>query len=86
MLLSQNGFSRTHFDLRDEIRQCYGIKRFGYTPFRGANKGGKPLTVTDPHMTRFLMSLEEAVQLVLYAFENAETGDIFVQSASCLCW
>lgn len=42
---------------------------------------GKPLTVTDPNMTRYLMSLEEAVDLVLYAFENAKTGDIMVQKA-----
>ena len=43
--------------------------------------GGKPLTITDPKMTRFLMSLEESVDLVLYAFANAEQGDIFVQKA-----
>ena len=42
---------------------------------------GKPITVTDPSMTRFLMSLEESVDLVLYAFENARPGDIFVQKA-----
>lgn len=42
---------------------------------------GKPLTVTEPAMTRFVMSLEEAVELVIYAFENAETGDIMVQKA-----
>ena len=42
---------------------------------------GKPLTVTDPAMTRFLMSLEESVALVLYAFEHARPGDIFVQKA-----
>ena len=42
---------------------------------------GKPLTVTDPNMTRFLMSLEESVDLVMYAFEHAEPGDIFVQKA-----
>ena len=42
---------------------------------------GLPLTVTDPTMTRFIMSLEEAVDLVLYAFENASPGDIFVQKA-----
>lgn len=41
----------------------------------------KPLTVTDPDMTRFLMSLEESVDLVLYAFEHARPGDIFVQKA-----
>jgi UDP-N-acetylglucosamine 4,6-dehydratase len=44
-------------------------------------KEGKPLTVTDPNMTRFLMSLEDSVDLVLYAFENGEQGDIFVQKA-----
>jgi UDP-glucose 4-epimerase len=42
---------------------------------------GKPLTLTDPSMTRFLMSLEESVDLVLYAFEHARPGDIFVQKA-----
>jgi UDP-glucose 4-epimerase len=42
---------------------------------------GKPLTVTDPDMTRFLMSLDDAVDLVLYAFINARQGDIFVQKA-----
>ncbi len=42
---------------------------------------GKPLTVTEPSMTRFVMSLEEAVELVAYAFENAESGDIMVQKA-----
>jgi UDP-N-acetylglucosamine 4,6-dehydratase len=42
---------------------------------------GKPLTVTDPNMTRFLLSLKESVDLVLYAFENAKPGDIFVQKA-----
>lgn len=41
----------------------------------------KPLTITDPHMTRFLMSLDDAVDLVLYAFCNAHQGDIFVQKA-----
>lgn len=47
-------------------------------------KSGHPLTVTDPNMTRFIMSLNEAVELVLYAFENAESGDIMVQKApSC---
>ena len=42
---------------------------------------GKKLTVTDPQMTRFIMSLEEAVELVLYAFEHAGPGDIMVQKA-----
>ena len=44
-------------------------------------KEGKPITVTDPNMTRFLMSLEDAVDLVLYAYENGTQGDIFVQKA-----
>jgi len=44
-------------------------------------KAGKPLTITDPKMTRFIMSLEEAVNLVLYAFEHAANGDIMVQKA-----
>ncbi len=44
-------------------------------------KRGKPLTVTDPNMTRFMMTLDEAVDLVFYAFENAQPGDIFVQKA-----
>ena len=42
---------------------------------------GKPLTVTDPNMTRFLMSLEDAVDLVLYAYSHGSQGDIFVQKA-----
>ncbi|MGF3105744.1 polysaccharide biosynthesis protein [Rossellomorea sp. DUT-2] len=44
-------------------------------------KSGQPMTVTDPNMTRFLMSLEEAVELVVFAFENAEAGDIMVQKS-----
>jgi UDP-N-acetylglucosamine 4,6-dehydratase len=44
-------------------------------------KSNRPLTITDPTMTRFLMSLEEAVDLVIYAFENAQAGDIMVQKA-----
>jgi len=42
---------------------------------------GKPITITDPTMTRFIMSLDEAVDLVLFAFENGESGDILVQKA-----
>jgi UDP-N-acetylglucosamine 4,6-dehydratase len=44
-------------------------------------KAGKPLTVTDPEMTRFIMSLENAVDLVLYAFVHGRSGDLFVQKA-----
>ena len=42
---------------------------------------GKPLTLTDPNMTRFMMTLEHAVDLVLFAFKNGRNGDIFVQKA-----
>ena len=44
-------------------------------------KSGQPLSITDPNMTRFMMTLEDAVDLVLYAFENGNNGDIFVQKA-----
>lgn len=44
-------------------------------------RAGKPLTITDPNMTRFMMTLEDAVDLVLYAFEHGNNGDIFVQKA-----
>jgi len=44
-------------------------------------RSGKPITITDPNMTRFMMSLDQAVDLVLFAFENGQNGDIFVQKA-----
>ncbi|MGK4567212.1 polysaccharide biosynthesis protein [Flavobacterium sp. 3HN19-14] len=44
-------------------------------------KNGQPITITDPNMTRFLMSLEEAVELVLFAFEHGNAGDLFVNKA-----
>lgn len=44
-------------------------------------KAGNPITVTEPNMTRFIMSLEEAVDLVLYAFENGENGDLLIMKA-----
>ena len=44
-------------------------------------RAGKPLTITDPNMTRFMMTLDDAVDLVLYAFEHGRNGDIFVQKA-----
>ena len=44
-------------------------------------RSGKPITITDPSMTRFMMSLDQAVDLVLFAFENGQNGDIFVQKA-----
>jgi len=47
----------------------------------GQIKAGSPLTITDPDMTRFMMSIDDAVALVLYAYEHAQPGDIFVQKA-----
>lgn len=44
-------------------------------------QSGKPMTITNPKMTRFLMSLDDAVDLVLFAFENADPGDLFIQKA-----
>ena len=44
-------------------------------------KSGKPITITDPHMTRFMMTLNDAVDLVVFAFEHGENGDLFVQKA-----
>jgi UDP-glucose 4-epimerase len=44
-------------------------------------KAGKPLTITDPQMTRFMMTLDHAVELVLYAFKNGKQGDLFVQKS-----
>ena len=42
---------------------------------------GKPITITDPNMTRFMMTLDDAVDLVMYAFEHGQNGDLFVQKA-----
>lgn len=44
-------------------------------------RAGRPLTITDPQMTRFMMSIDDAVDLVLYAFQHAQPGDLFVQKA-----
>lgn len=49
--------------------------------FTGQIRAGKDLTVTDPNMTRFMMTLDESVDLVLFAFEHGESGDLFVQKA-----
>ena len=49
--------------------------------FKSQVENNQPITITDPEMTRFMMSLDDAVNLVLYAFEHAKTGEIFVQKA-----
>lgn len=78
-----------------EARECGSTQVFAGTRYGNviASRGsvvplfinqisqGKPLTITNPHMTRFLMSLDEASELVLFAFENAIAGDIFVQKS-----
>ena len=76
-------------DLRDDqtviCRTRYGnvmASRGSVIPlFCEQIKFGKPLTVTNPEMTRFMMTLEDAVDLVIYAFEHGEQGDLFVQKA-----
>jgi UDP-N-acetylglucosamine 4,6-dehydratase len=80
--------AKSHLQLEDETVFCatrYGnvmASRGSVIPlFVSQLKEGKPLTVTDPNMTRFLMSLEDSVDLVLYAYEHGEQGDIFVQKA-----
>ena len=74
-------------DVRDTLMCCtrYGnvmASRGSVIPlFIEQIKQGKPITVTDPKMTRFLMSLDDAVDLVLFAFANGKQGDTFVQKA-----
>lgn len=74
--------------LRDTTKVCltrYGnvmASRGSVIPFFVDQiKAGQPITVTDPNMTRYLMSLEEAVDLVIFAFENGNQGDLFIQKA-----
>lgn len=49
--------------------------------FRDQIMSGKPLTITDPLMTRFMMTMDEAIDLVFFAFQNAQQGDLFIQKA-----
>ena len=74
----------------DDRKTVFSITRYGNVmASRGSViplfvqqiKEGKPLTITEPSMTRFMMTLDEAVDLVLYAFNNAKQGDLFVQKA-----
>lgn len=79
-------FARDNLDSRTTI----SVTRYGNVMYsRGSViplfieqiRTGRPITVTDPNMTRFLMSLADSVDLVKHAFENAETGDLFVRKA-----
>lgn len=81
-----NAFARDYQDSATTI----SVTRYGNVMYsRGSViplfisqiRAGKPITITDPTMTRFLMSLAESVDLVEYAFENAQTGDLFVRKA-----
>ena len=74
----------------DEVGTVFNITRYGNVMasrgsviplFTGQAKEKLPLTITDPEMTRFLMSLDEAVELVLYAFTHGEQGDTFIPTA-----
>ena len=84
LMLSKSLFNK------DDIQTTFCATRYGNVMcsrgsviplFVEQIKANKPLTITDPNMTRYLMSLEEAVELVMYAFEKGSKGDIFVQKA-----
>lgn len=75
---------------RNEDRTVIAVTRYGNVMcsrgsviplFIQQIREGTPITITDPNMTRFMMSLENAVNLVLFAFENAKGGDLFIQKA-----
>jgi UDP-glucose 4-epimerase len=87
-LMEKNVIARSRQLLKDDTVLC--LTRYGNVM---ASRGsviplflqqiheGKPITITNPEMTRFMMTLDDAVDLVLYAFENGEQGDLFVQKA-----
>ena len=78
----KNGFTGEDKHLLYTLRQCTLFKRLCCAAFGIEQmKAGNPITITEPSMTRFVMSLEEAVELVVFAFQNAESGDIMVQKA-----
>ena len=71
-----------HHHLLHPLRQRRMCSRGSVIPlFIDRIRKGEPLTVTDPNMTRFLMNLDEAVDLVQFAFEHANPGDLFIQKA-----
>ena len=87
-LMEKNVIARSRQLLKDDTILC--LTRYGNVM---ASRGsviplflqqiheGKPITITNPEMTRFMMTLDDAVDLVLYAFEHGEQGDLFVQKA-----
>ena len=64
-----------------KIWQCNGKSWLCNSLWVDQIKSGKDITITDPNMTRFMMTLDDAVDLVLYAFSNGSSGDIFVQKS-----
>ena len=87
-MMEKNVIARSRELLEDDTILCltrYGnvmASRGSVIPlFLEQIKENKPLTITNPNMTRFMMTLDDAVDLVLYAFENGEQGDLFVQKA-----
>ena len=78
---SRNLASAAVRDLRHPLRQRDGVARVSDSAFHQQILAGMPITITDPAMTRFMMTLDKAVELVLYAFEHGSNGDIFVQKA-----
>ena len=87
-LMEKNVIARSRQLLKGDTVLCltrYGnvlASRGSVVPlFLNQIEEGKPITVTDPDMTRFMMTLDEAVDLVLYAFEHGEQGDLFVQKS-----
>ena len=87
-LMEKNVIARSRQMLENDTVLCltrYGnvmASRGSVIPlFLEQIKAGKPITITNPDMTRFMMTLDDAVDLVLYAFEHGEQGDLFVQKA-----
>jgi len=87
-LMEKNVVARSRQLLKEDTVLCltrYGnvmASRGSVIPlFLQQIKEGKPITITNPDMTRFMMTLDDAVDLVLYAFEHGEQGDLFVQKA-----
>jgi len=87
-LMEKNVIARSRQLLKDDTVLCltrYGnvmASRGSVIPlFLQQINEGKPITITNPEMTRFMMTLDDAVDLVLYAFEHGEQGDLFVQKA-----
>lgn len=88
-MMEKNVVARSRNLTKDDTVLCltrYGnvmASRGSVIPlFLNQIKSKKPITITNPNMTRFMMTLDDAVDLVLYAFENGEQGDLFVQKAS----